>query len=74
MTNAQLRKQYTERANAEREAGGSCEIHWGLGWVNVELSDGSAYYFDGSDTERLLSEVPEWICAEDYILAMAQNW
>jgi hypothetical protein len=74
MTIEQLRKQYQERAKAEREAGGSCKVTANMPWVDVKLSDGSEYYFSEHEADRLIAEVPEWIHAEDYILAIAQNW
>lgn len=70
----ELEKQYVARADAEREAGGSIEINEGFSYVSIALSDGSMYFFQGEEAEELLGEVPEWIYAEDYILAQAQTW
>jgi len=69
-----LRRDYEERANAEREAGGYVDIDMRWPHVAVRLSDGSEYFFQGEEADMLVEEVPDWINAEDYILAMAQNW
>ena len=70
----ELEARYVERANAERKAGGSIEINEGLPYVAVTLSDGGEYFFQGEEAEDLLNEVPDWIYADDYILAIAQDW
>lgn len=69
-----LVKQYEERAEAEREAGGSIEINSGLPYIDITMSDGSVYTFQEHEADELLNEVPDNISAEDYILAQAQNW
>ena len=70
----ELAEQLEARAKAEREAGGYCDVNSGLSYVDVVLSDGSTYFFQGEEAEALIAEVPEWIDEEDYILAIAQNW
>lgn len=74
MTDAELEQQYVERAQAERDAGGSIEINSVCGYVAVTLSDGAEYFFQGEAADNLLDEVPDWIWPADYILAMAQSW
>jgi len=73
MTDQELLQQYTERANAERESGSTVEISE-MPYVAVTLSCGQEYFFQSDEADDLLNEVPEWINAEDYILATAQNW
>ena len=74
MTEQKLAQQYEMRANAERGAGGQIEINHRYGYVAITLSDESEYFFQGEEVDNLLSEVPDWINEEDYLLAVAQNW
>ena len=74
MNETELVKQYEERAQAERDAGGSISINHGLPYISITMSDFTEYFFQGEDAEELLDSTPEWINAEDYILAIAQNW
>ena len=67
MTNEQLREQYKERAQAERDAGGSCKVDLGIPWIDVVMSNGDEYYFAEHEADALLDEVPGWINAEDFI-------
>jgi len=69
-----LVEQYEDRAAAEREAGTTIEINDLIPYVAIEYSNGESYYFQGDEAETLLKEVPDNIHAEDYILAMSQNW
>lgn len=69
-----LIQQYTERAEAERTAGGKIEINTYIPYVALTMSDGTEYFFQGHEADNLLNEVYDNICPEDYILAMAQNW
>ncbi len=74
MTTQELCRQYEERAQAEREAGGHVEINYRYDYVAVTLSDGAEYFFQGEEANQLLEECPDWINEKDYILAIAQNW
>lgn len=74
MTNEELAKQYTERANAEREAGATIEVNARMAYIAINRSDGTEYFFQGDEAMELYDETPDWINAEDYILAMSQNW
>ena len=65
---------YERRAEAERKAGGKVEIDHRLPTIAVTMSDGSEYFFQESEAQALLDEVPENIGEEDYILAIAQGW
>jgi hypothetical protein len=66
--------QYEERADAEREAGGSIDIDDMLPAITVKMSSGEDYFFQEWQADDLLDRVPNNISPEDYILAMAQNW
>jgi hypothetical protein len=66
--------QYEQRAAAEREDGGSCQINERLPTVAVTLAGGEEYFFQGDEAQRLLDEVPDNMRAVDFILASAQNW
>lgn len=66
--------QYEQRAAAEREDGGSCQINERLPTVAVTLAGGVEYFFQGDEAQRLLDEVPDNMRAVDFILASAQNW
>jgi len=74
ITNKALARQYEKRAQAERDAGGFCVVTANMPCIELKLSDGSEYFFQGEEAENLLSEVPDWIYPDDYLLAMAQNW
>lgn len=69
-----IRQDIERRAEAERNAGGSIEINYGLPYVAIDMSDGSEYFCQEEDATRLLSEVPPNVSAEDYLLASAQSW
>lgn len=70
----ELIAQYTERAEAERQAGGSIEIDAMLPSISVKLSDGSEYFFQEHEADDILASVPDGFDPEDFILATAQNW
>lgn len=74
MTEQELQQQYEERAAAEREAGSTIEINYGLPYVSIRLSGGGEYFFQEHQADDLLATVPEWVAAEDYLLAQAQDW
>lgn len=67
-------KDYTERANAERRAGGSIEINTRMPTVAITMSNGEEWFFQGEEATELLDEVPYNMNEEDYILATAQDW
>ena len=67
-------KDFEQRAEAERQAGGFVEINYGLPSVSITLSDGSDYFFQEHEADDLLGEVPTNIADEDYLLAVAQGW
>jgi len=68
-------KDYQERAAAELMCPGTyIKIEREFPVISLCLSDGSNYYFADTEAEDLLSEVPENISPEDYILAIAQSW
>ncbi len=69
-----LKKQYEERAAAEREAGGSVEVNPTADYIAVKLSNGEEYTFQGHEVDALMAEVPDDVDPEDFILAIAQNW
>lgn len=69
-----LLEQYTERAEAEIEAGGRIDINTSLPEISIIMSDGSQYYFSDYEADELLNNVPDNICAEYFILALAQDW
>tara|TARA_R110002167_G_scaffold192918_1_gene395510 strand:- start:670 stop:903 length:234 start_codon:yes stop_codon:yes gene_type:complete len=77
MTKSELSKQYTERAESERAAGGKVEVNYMRPYVAVDLSDGSEYFFQGEEAQDLIDEVEKCglDCSdENTILAIAQNW
>ena len=74
MTENELIEQYEERARNEREVGAEIEIDTGLPYISIKMSDDSEYAFQEHEAENLLNDVPDWINAEDYLLAIAQNW
>ena len=68
-------KDYQERAAAELMCAGTyIKIEREFPVISLCLSDGTNYYFTGTEAEDLLSEIPENISPEDYILAIAQGW
>ncbi len=69
-----LADQLEDRANAEREAGGSIEIDPVLPSVSIIMSSGEEYHFQEWEADELLAKVPENIDPNDYLLAVAQNW
>jgi len=69
-----LVKQYEERADSERAAGGEIEIDRIAGTVSIKMSDESEYFFQDHEADELLSRVPDNIQKEDFLLAVAQNW
>ena len=74
LTIDQLRIQYEQRAENERQAGGFCKIDLSLRWIDIKLSDGSEWHFQEWQADELLDTVPEFINAEDFLLATAQSW
>lgn len=74
MTIHAIRQQFEDRAAAERNAGGRIEINPTADYVSITMSDGGEYFFQDHEADLLLVTVPDWICAEDYLLATAQNW
>jgi DNA-directed RNA polymerase subunit RPC12/RpoP len=75
---AEISLDYMKRAKAEREAGGSIDVHAGGLYVAITMSDKSEYFFQGEEADNLEKEYKEfdWMsCSfEDYLLAVAQNW
>jgi len=69
-----LVNQYEERAAAERDAGTTIEINYGIPYVAIDYPNGESYFFQGDEADDLLNEVPDNINEEDYILAISQNW
>jgi len=69
-----LAKQYTKRAAAERDAGGSVEIDTMLPTISIKLSDGTDYFFQEWEADEMLNKIPGNVDKEDFLLAMAQNW
>lgn len=67
-------RDYQERAEAERQAGGSIEIDSGIPSVYVKMSSGEDYFFQEHEADKILKTVPANISAEDFILATAQSW
>ena len=63
---------YTKRAQAERDAGATIEIKYD--YVAITMSDGTEYFFQGEEADELLSDIPDNINREDFILAIAQDW
>lgn len=78
MTPEEISKDYEERAKAEREAGGSVEVNERFPYIGLTMSDGSEYFMQGEEAEKLIDEYWkfDWIgCSlEDYLLAIAQSW
>ena len=80
MSEDELIKQYMERADAERAAGGEIEYNDLLPSISIKLSTGEDYFFQEWQADELLDEVPDFIrggskpLIEDYLLAMAQEW
>lgn len=74
LTDDEMRAYYTERYEAEKAAGGSITVNRSIPYVAIQLSDGTEYYFQEEEADNLLSEVPDWINAEVYLLASAQDW
>lgn len=69
-----LARQYEMRAEAEREAGGECEVEPRLPAISIRMSDGAEYFFQEHEAEEMLAKVPDNLHPEDYFLAQAQNW
>lgn len=67
-------KDYEDRAEAERRAGGSIEIDTRLPTVAITLSDGSEFFFQEREASDLLDTVPYNVNEEDFLLATAPNW
>ena len=74
MTNEELKAQYEARANAERSGGGVCVIDNVLPTVFICTGSGDEYFFQEHEASDLIDSVPEWINAEDFLLATSQNW
>lgn len=69
-----IKTDYCRRAASERSAGSTIKINYTLPYVDVTMSDGSEYFFQGDEASELLAEVPVNIDPESYILALAQGW
>ncbi len=69
-----LADQLEQRAEAEREGGGTIEIDPVLPSVSIRMSSGEEYFFQEWEADELLAKVPENIDPSDYLLAIAQNW
>lgn len=66
--------QYEQRAQAEREDGGSCSINHNIPTVAIVMACGEEWFFQEHEAQKLLDEVPDNVSPEDFILASAQNW
>jgi len=75
---SQISLDYKQRAKAEREAGGSVEVHSGGLYIAIKMSSEEEYFFQGEEADDLEKEYKEieWLsCSlEEYLLAIAQNW
>jgi len=69
-----LVSQYESRARSEMEAGGTIDIDHMLPTIAIVMSDGSKYFFQEHEAEEILSQIPDNIADEDFLLAQAQNW
>lgn len=69
-----LAKQYKQRAESERQAGGHITINKYMPYISITLSGGESYFFEDHEADDLLASVPDWINTEDYLLASAQEW
>lgn len=58
----------------ERAAGSTIEINYSLSYVAIDLGNDQEYFFQGDEASDLLDEVPDNISADDYLLAISQNW
>ena len=75
MDDEALAQQYEERADAARQAGWSIEIDDMMPTIAITAPDGETeWFFQEHEADRLLEEVPEWVNAEDYILAQSMEW
>ena len=76
VTEEELLADYVARAEAARAAGFSIEINSML--PSIAITDANdpngGWFFQEHEADQLLSEVPDWINAEDYILAQTMNW
>jgi hypothetical protein len=75
-----LAKQYRERAQAERDAGGSCTIDRGLPSISIKMSSGEEFYYQEHEADRIIEEAKKdvrgmhnKVSIEDYLLAVYQN-
>lgn len=70
-----LANQYVERAQAEREEGGSCVYDRLLPSIDIVMSNGDEYHYQEGQVDELLEEypIPNNIITEDFLLAVFQN-
>lgn len=69
-----LVKQYEQRAQAEREDGGSCHINTSIPTISIRMANGETWFFQEHEATALLDSVPDNLSPEDFIRASAQNW
>jgi hypothetical protein len=78
----EIARDYRVRAQAERDAGGSCTINMHLPEVSITMSDGQVWYYQEWQADEVLNEAREtmrdtgigdYLAVEDYLLATFQN-
>jgi hypothetical protein len=79
MTNLEMKQQIEQSATAERAAGSTIEINYGLPYVAINMGGESEYFFQGDEASDLIDEHELSAekfdtSVEDSILHSAQGW
>lgn len=61
-------------ADTERAGGATVEINKTAGYVAIRLNDGTTFYFQGDEAYDILSDTPDNISEEDWLLSQAIAW
>ena len=69
-----LMKNIVETEKAFYESGGIIEISHVLPTIHIIFSDGEEYFFQESEAENLLDEVPEELTEKEYLIWVSQGW
>ena len=72
--NKTIKKHMEQCSEASRKSGGVIEINQRLPYVSILCADGTEYFFQGYDAERLLNEVPDNVSPEDYLFWASSGW
>lgn len=69
-----MRRDYERRANEAGWGGTEVDIDERLPTIAVTHGDGTEYFFQGEEADRMLEEVPEWTDAWTYFMVTSQDW